>query len=199
VSDISAYFRDFTNALLGIHVTDSSGVRVNLDEGAARAVAMIESLGSAARKAILVGNGGSAAIASHMQNDLCKVVGVRALVFNEAPLLTAISNDDGYESAFPGLVSLWADPDDLLIAISSSGRSENILRSTRAAVERKCQVITFSGFSSQNPLRATGDLNFYVSSDLYGNVEMAHSVLAHFLTDCAMKRALTDQETSQVK
>ena len=92
MSDISAYFRDFTNALLGIQVTDNSGVSVSLDEGAATAVEMIESLRPVAHKAILVGNGGSAAIASHMQNDLCKVVGVRALVFNEAPLLTANSS-----------------------------------------------------------------------------------------------------------
>lgn len=135
---------------------------------------------------MLVGNGGSAAIVSHMQNDLCKAVGVRAMVFNEPPLLTALSNDHGYGCVFERPVDLWAESGDLLLAISSSGQSENILRAARSAKARGCQILTLSGFLADNPLRGMGHLNFYAPSQVYGYVELVHSVLAHFLTDCAV-------------
>jgi D-sedoheptulose 7-phosphate isomerase len=135
---------------------------------------------------MLAGNGGSAALVSHMQNDLCKAIGVRALVFNEQPLLMALANDHGYGCVFERPIELWAEPSDLVVTVSSSGKSENILRAVRASVARGCQVITFSGFSPDNPLRQMGDLNFYVRSDVYGYVETAHAVLTHYMTDQAM-------------
>ena len=182
----AAYFHKLSELLLSLQVTDQKGVVFSLDEGVSRAVGMILSVESASRKIMLIGNGGSAAIASHMQNDLCKAVGVRAMVFTEPPLLTALSNDHGYGCIFERPVELWANRGDLLFAISSSGQSENILRAARAAVARGCQIITLSGFSADNPLRRLGDVNFYVPSQAYGCVEAAHSVLAHFLTDSAM-------------
>ncbi len=145
-------------------------------------LAVCEKLG----KAMVIGNGGSAAIASHLQNDLCNAVGIRALAFQEPPRLTAISNDRGYGGVFEEPVELWASDGDLLIAISSSGQSANILRAVKAAQARGCHIITLSGFSAHNPLRSLGNVNLYVASQEYGYVEAAHSVLAHFLTDCAM-------------
>lgn len=182
----AAYFHKLSELLLSPQVTDGDGVVLSLDEGTSKAVDMILSVGSASRKVMLIGNGGSAAIASHMQSDLCKAVGVRAVVFNEIPLLTALSNDHGYGCVFERPIELWANAGDLLLAISSSGQSENILRAVQASVARGCQVITLSGLSAANPLRRMGHLNFYVPSQAYGYVELAHSALAHFLTDCAM-------------
>ena len=182
----SAYFHKLSELLLSLQVTNEHSAVLSLDAGANKAVDIILSVKSASRKVMLIGNGGSAAIASHMQNDLCKAVGVRATVFNEPPLLTALSNDHGYGCVFERPVELWADAGDVLLAISSSGQSENILRAVRASVARGCQVITLSGFSADNPLRRMGHLNFYVPSQVYGYVELVHSVLAHFLTDCAM-------------
>jgi D-sedoheptulose 7-phosphate isomerase len=135
------------------------------------------------RKVLVIGNGGSAAIASHMQTDLCHSLGIRGLVFNEPPLLTALANDNGYENAFQKLVALWADPGDILVAISSSGRSPNILNACAAARNRGASLITFSGFGVDNPLRDLGDLNFWVANATYGPVESAHAVLIHHLTD----------------
>lgn len=137
-------------------------------------------------KVMIIGNGGSAAIASHLQNDLCKSVGAKAMVFNEPPLLTALSNDHGYECVFERPVQLWAQRGDLLIAISSSGESKNILAAVEAAKKLGCTVISFSGFKSTNSLRRMGNLNFYVDSDSYGDVEVSHMALVHFLTDYAM-------------
>jgi D-sedoheptulose 7-phosphate isomerase len=148
---------------------------------------MMLATGASSGKVMVIGNGGSAAIASHMQNDVCKAVGVRSLVFNEQPLLTALANDDGYEAIFETPVRLWAEPGDVLVAISSSGRSENILRAVQAATERCCEVVTFSGFDENNPLRSMGSVNFHVASAVYGLVENVHGAITHFMTDRAMQ------------
>ena len=188
-NNLTHYVKKFSGLLLSTKATNQHGEDVSLDEGGKRAAEMILSVRSASHKVMLIGNGGSAAIATHMQNDLCKTVGVRAIVFTEPPLLTAITNDDGYEHAFEHLVKLWADSNDLLIAISSSGRSENILRAVHAATARECHIITLSGFDADNPLRRTGHLNFYIPSLRYGYVELVHSIVAHFLTDTAKELA----------
>ena len=140
------------------------------------------------RKVLVVGNGGSAAIASHMQTDLCHSLGIRGLVFNEPPLLTALANDYGYENAFQRMVDLWADAGDVLVAISSSGRSPNILNACAAGRTRGMAIFTYSGFGADNPLRGLGDLNFYVANASYGPVESAHAVLVHHLTDRVLAR-----------
>lgn len=183
----SSYFKCLGDLLLSMQVTDGKGIVLPLDEGASKAFEMVLSVQSNSGKVMVIGNGGSAAIASHMQNDLCKAAGMRAMVFDQTPLLTALSNDDGYGCVYERPVELWAEAGDLLVAISSSGKSENILRAVRAAAARGCQIITLSGFDSDNPLRRLGDVNFYVSSSEYGYVESAHSVITHFLTDHAMR------------
>ena len=182
----SSYFQKFSELLFDQQVTDREGKVLTLDDGTAKAVDRILSIKFNSGKIMLIGNGGSAAIANHMQNDLSKAVEVKALVFNDIPLLTAYTNDHGYECAFERPIAQWANPQDLLIAISSSGKSENILRAVRAAQEKQCQIISFSGFRPDNPLRRSGDINFYIPSDVYGYVESVHAVLAHFLADCAM-------------
>jgi len=181
----TSYVRTLAELMQNVQVTDHDGSTRSLDEGAGKALALILSVKSASGKAMLIGNGGSASIASHIQNDLCKAAGIRTLVFNEQPLLTALGNDHGYGCIFERPIELWANRDDLLFAISSSGQSENILRAVRAAGERACKVITLSGFQPDNPLRSLGEINFYVPSQSYGHVELTHSTLLHFMTDCA--------------
>ena len=154
-----------------------------LEEAVRRTGAILLQARERRRKAMVIGNGGSAAIASHMQTDLCHSLGMRGLVFNEPPLLTALANDHGYPNAFQRLVKLWADDGDALVAISSSGRSANILGACAEARERGLALVTYSGFAPDNPLRQLGDVNFYVASDRYGPVETGHAVLIHHLTD----------------
>jgi D-sedoheptulose 7-phosphate isomerase len=181
----TTYLRTLAELMQDVQVTDSKAVARSLDEGSEESVALIRSVRSASGKAMLIGNGGSASIASHIQNDLCKAAGLRCLVFNEQPLLTALGNDHGYGCIFERPIELWANPGDLLFAISSSGQSENILRGVNAAVERGCKVVTLSGFKPDNPLRSLGEINFYVPSESYGHVETTHATLLHFMTDCA--------------
>jgi len=178
---------DYVTRLFGLvlsaEATDGAGQSITLDDAVVAVVRLVLEVRGAGRKVLLVGNGGSAAIASHMQNDLCKAARVRAMVFTEPPLLTALTNDDGYETAYETPARLWAEPGDLLVATSSSGRSENILRASDAVLDAGGAVVTLSGFAPDNPLRSKGQVNLYVGSDFYGYVESAHSVLGHCLTD----------------
>lgn len=163
--------------------TNHSGATISISDAFGLAVGLVL---RGQGKIMVIGNGGSAAIASHLQNDLCKAVGAKTMVFNEPPLLTALSNDHGYESVFERPVRLWADIDDLLIAISSSGESTNIIRAVHAAKDKGCNIIGFSGFKSSNTLRRLGNVNFYIASESYGEVEVSHLALTHYLTDHAM-------------
>ena len=135
---------------------------------------------------IFIGNGCSAAIASHMAIDYTKNGGIRAMAMNDGSALTCLSNDLGYENVFAKQLEMHARQGDLLVAISSSGSSENILPAVGTARERGCAVITLSGFSPNNPLRQMGDLNLYVPSGEYGFVEVTHLSLCHAMLDLAM-------------
>ena len=137
-------------------------------------------------KLMFIGNGGSAGIASHMAIDYSKNGGIRSLAFNDGAALTCIGNDLGYDNVFAKQVDLHARPGDLLVAISSSGKSMNILKAADTARERGCTVYTFSGFGADNPLRTYGDLNFYVNSGEYGFVEISHLALIHSILDLEM-------------
>lgn len=145
---------------------------------------------------MVIGNGGSSAIALHLQNDLCASVGVRCLGLTDIPLLTALSNDYGYKYAYQQQVTLWAGARDVLVAISSSGCSENILNAVAEARQHGAGVITLTGFSENNPLRAMGDCNFHIPSHSYGEVEVAHSLLSHYISDSA-RAAVMSGEAAQ--
>ena len=179
----SSYLDELARLLASMETTTTQGDSLSPDQGGKAALDLIRQAKKKSAKAVVVGNGGSAAIASHMQNDLCKAVKMRALVFTEQSLLTALANDDGYPTAYETLMNLWAEPDDVLIAISSSGQSENILRCAAAARKAGAGIITLSGFAQDNPLRSLGDVNFYISSRSYGHVELAHAAVTQFLTD----------------
>jgi len=131
----------------------------------------------------LVGNGGSSAIVAHAQNDFVKGCDIRALVYQDVPTLTAYANDIAYENAYAEPLGLWLQSWDVVIAVSSSGASPNILNAAMMAMGTAAAVITLSGFNPGNPLRKLGDVNFYVPSHDYGQVELTHAALLHYLTD----------------
>jgi D-sedoheptulose 7-phosphate isomerase len=128
VVNSTAYFNRLVELLINTKVTDLHGKGLSLDEGIDRAVELINGARPTGAKVMVIGNGGSAAIASHLQNDLSKAVGVRSLVFNEPSLLTALSNDHGYSCIFERPIQMWSEKDDVLLAISSSGRLNLTIR-----------------------------------------------------------------------
>ena len=177
-------------------VTDECGNVLGLSDGIELATRIILSPVAPGCKLIFIGNGGSAAISSHMAVDFWKNVGVPAIAFNDASLLTCISNDFGYNHVFEKPVEMFANAGDVLVAISSSGRSENILGGLEAAKEKECQIITLSGFDSDNPLRSLGHLNFYVASHLYGHVEVIHHSICHGILNMTITNNLTANSES---
>jgi len=139
------------------------------------------------KKVILVGNGGSAAMASHVSVDLTKMCKVRAINFNEADLLTCFSNDYGYENWVQKALSFYADRGDLLICISSSGESKNIINGAKYAKKIGCKVVTLTGFSKKNKVRKIGHLNFWLDSNNYNLIEMTHHIWLLSIVDFLAK------------
>ena len=105
---------------------------------------------SEGKKIMIFGNGGSAAIASHFSVDLTKNARVRCSNYNESDLLTCFSNDYGYENWVKKALSSYADKGDLLICISSSGESKNIINGAKFAKKIGCKVVTLTGFNKKN-------------------------------------------------
>ena len=182
------YFENLSALFSSIQVTGTHQSPLDLSDGLSTAIDLIVKQTSQGLKLMFVGNGGSAAIASHQAVDYWKNGGMRAIAFNDSSLLTCIGNDFGYSQVFAKPVEMFADSGDVLVAISSSGRSENILLAVNAAKGKDCRVITMSGFSPDTPLRFAGDLNFYVPSQLYGHVEIVHLALCHCILDAIISR-----------
>ena len=131
----------------------------------------------------VVGNGGSAAIAAHVAIDFRNVAKFSAFTLHEPSTLTCLANDYGYENSFSLAVQTSGREGDVLIAISSSGNSPNIINAVKAAKDRNMMVITFTGFGNDNAIRGLGDLNFWVNSNDYGVVENTHQFLLHCVSD----------------
>lgn len=132
--------------------------------------------GKAGGKLILAGNGASASISSHLATDFTKQAGVRAIAFNDANLITALGNDYGYEKWIAKAVELYGERGDLLILISSSGKSPNVLEAAKTAKELGLSVVAFTGFEKLNPLARLADQNFWVESRSYNIIEGVHMI-----------------------
>ena len=180
---LERYFETLSRLILETEVTERSGRPLELEEAFEKVGAAAHSVHDAGNKIIFIGNGGSAGIASHLAIDFSKYGGLRSLTFSDASALTCLGNDLGYHNIFAKQLEFHARPGDLLIAISSSGRSPNILAAVATARTHRVGVITFSGFGRDNELRRAGDLNFYVRSSEYGFVEVAHLSLCHAILD----------------
>jgi D-sedoheptulose 7-phosphate isomerase len=183
---LSAYF-DRLGRLGGeTQATDGRGEEIAVADAVSWAIHEAREAHGSGNKIVFIGNGGSAAIASHMAIDYTKNGGLRALAFNDGAALTCLGNDLGYENVFAKQIEMHGHPGDLLIAISSSGRSPNILKAVRAAQLKRMKVLTLSGFASDNPLRKLGDINLYLPDKEYGFVEIGHLMLCHAILDFAM-------------
>jgi len=140
-------------------------------------------------KTMIIGNGGSAAIASHVAVDFTKNAGIRIVNFNEAGLITCLANDYGYELWMSKSIELYGDDGDQVILISSSGRSPNLLYAANTAKEKGYKIITFTGFDENNPLKSSGGLNFWVNSRAYNVVEMVHQIWLLAVCDAIIGKA----------
>tara|TARA_B110000503_G_scaffold119696_1_gene181711 strand:- start:68 stop:655 length:588 start_codon:yes stop_codon:yes gene_type:complete len=137
---------------------------------------LIVSTSKKSGKILIFGNGGSAAIASHVSVDLTKNARIRAMNFNEADLITCFSNDYGYDRWIEKTIDFYADKKDIIILISSSGQSRNMINACRAAKKKRIKVISFTGHSKNNPLSKLSKISLWVNSKAYNYIENIHQI-----------------------
>ena len=181
------YYNRLSNLLQNIQATRNDKEKWSFSSAVEYVCQLAMAQTAAGRKIIFIGNGASASMSSHMATDYWKNGGMRAVAFNDAALLTCISNDCGYENVFGKPLEMFTDNGDILFAISSSGASENILKGVLAARKMDARVVTFSGFEPDNPLRSMGDVNFFIPDGNYGPVEVAHLSIVHCILDAIIE------------
>ena len=176
------YFRRYEETILRTDVTPQL---VALAE-------LVEKKGKQGARFFFAGNGASASIASHAAVDFTKQVGIKAYDFNEPNFITALSNDYGYENWVGKALEFRAETGDVLVLISSSGKSPNILSAAKQAKSMGLVLVTFSGFAADNPLRLAGDINFWVDSRAYNIVECTHMIWLMAAVDYSLGKAEYD-------
>lgn len=131
---------------------------------------------------IILGNGGSNSVASHISQDYMKFHQKRVNVFSDPSMLTMLANDYGYENAYVKFLEYHIEPDTLVVLISSSGESLNILNCMEHCERYGIDYGVLTGFNSHNSLRRKADyakFNYHVDSESYGVVECVHQIFLH--------------------
>ena len=181
-STFGAALKDFTH-VLSSGVFTQQGQESSIDLAVNDIVQLLKQIQSSGNRIFLIGNGGSAAIAGHICTDLINVCKVSAQVLHDAPQLTCFCNDYGYSDGYSKQLEILARPKDLLIAISSSGESKNMINAVAVAQTKDMNIFTLTGFDGDNPLRKQGDWNYWLESQLYGQLEIGHLFLLHHICD----------------
>lgn len=179
---------EFYQLLCNGQFSDSREQNIPSDQAEKSALNTLQASARDGANVYIVGNGGSSAVASHIMTDFRNIAHLRAVSLHESSVLTCFANDYGYEHSYMRQLEKFARPQDVLIAISSSGCSENILNSARFMNRLSASVITLTGFSDKNPLRQLGSVNYWVDSNDYGYVEIAHLFLLHHWADSLAAR-----------
>lgn len=183
------YFQELTDAVDStIVVSVDKGIIPLYEEGMLCLLKAFKKHKASDAQVFFIGNGGSAAIASHMTADFMKNGGMRTCSLYDSAVMTCIGNDYGYEHIFAKPLSKLGNPGDLLVAISSSGNSPNIVRAIETAKEKKIFVITLTGFKPDNKARQLGNLNVYVPCEEYGKVETIHQLILQQIVDMILEQ-----------
>ena len=183
VMALEARVRQFAGVMESARVTRPGGEAPATEAAMRDLLALLKRWREAGATVYVIGNGGSAAVASHAVTDFLNVGRMRATTVHDSSLMTCMANDFGYEVAYANILKVMARPGDGLIAISSSGRSRNITNAVAAFREAGGTAVTLSGFAPDNPLRALGDYNVWLDSTDYGFVEIGHQFVLHNLAD----------------
>tara|TARA_B100000212_G_C27256934_1_gene482736 strand:- start:383 stop:892 length:510 start_codon:yes stop_codon:yes gene_type:complete len=133
-------------------------------------------------KIIILGNGGSNAVASHISQDYVKFHNKKSLVFSDPSMLTCFINDFGMEKAFQKFLEFHADKDTLVILISSGGESKNIINCANYCENNKISYGILTGFNKENTLRNISKnalWDYHIDSFSYGIVECVHQIFLH--------------------
>ena len=181
--DWSVNVGDIAHALRALSTRDRTGKALSQQEAFLQWRSATISLRQAGHTIYLVGNGASASMASHMAADLAKNAHVRTQVFTDLALMTAIANDISYEDVYAEPLARHIRPGDMLVAISSSGNSPNVVKACQVASDMDASVVTLSAMNSENRIRSMGQFNFWVPASTYGLAETCHAAILHFWMD----------------
>lgn len=178
------YISLICDCLKNSKVTDGEGNSLSLNQGLNIWAEKAQYVKEVTKGLIFFcGNGASATMAEHMSHDWFQNAVINTTTCSETSHITAISNDIGYEDVYRYRVKRILSEKDILVGISSSGNSPNIVNAIVAAKENGAFTISVSGKKEENKIRKIADLNFYVALDYYGEVESAHAVLLHMVLD----------------
>ena len=177
------YFKDIHDALSNTVVAGADGAKLEVDEALRAFSSRIKAVQDSEGLVFFCGNGASCTMAEHMSHDFFQHAIVNTATCSETAHLTAISNDVDFEHVFAFRIKRVLSEKDILVTISSSGNSPNVIEAIKAARENGSYVVTFSGKGADNKSRQMGDMNFYVPLATYGMVESAHAVLLHACLD----------------
>jgi len=184
VAELWTGYADIINtALRDTIVTDGTGAIVPVQDAFARWVAMTHDVQERDAQLFIVGNGGSSAMASHMVTDAVVIARLRANALNDPTMLTATGNDFSFDETFATQLERLARAGDLVVAVSQSGNSPNIVRAVDVSRARGVTTVTLSAMGADNRCRTAGDLNFYVPLARYGLAQSAHQVILHYWFD----------------
>tara|TARA_Y100001949_G_scaffold35250_1_gene28026 strand:+ start:211 stop:759 length:549 start_codon:yes stop_codon:yes gene_type:complete len=179
--DYSSYLKQYNKSIYEL----INSVNANLIE---QSVQLIQRSIHNKSKVYIVGNGGSASIASHVSVDFAKVARVPSSTFNNSNLITCFANDYGYENWVVEVIKAYTNINDLIILISSSGTSKNIVNAAQYCKDNNIDLITLSGFTKDNPLSTLGNVNFHIESTEYNYIEMSHHIILLALVDIFAKK-----------
>lgn len=180
---LAARSSEFHSVLMSTVVTDASGNAIETESSLSRIIDSFVELRSRGSSLYVIGNGGSAAVAAHIVTDFLNVASLRAATIHDSSIITCMANDYGYENAYARMLSVLVKPKDVVVAISSSGKSANICNAVLKVRELGGEAITLSGFAPDNPLRGLGDINIWLDSRDYGMVENGHQFILHNIAD----------------
>lgn len=175
--------QNFSDIIQNTCITKITHDSISIDSGMQAAVNILGRCRSKMGTVYIIGNGGSAAIASHASIDFINMDKIRAISLLDSAVTTCISNDFGYDQVYSKQLTQFIKKEDVLIAISSSGKSQNIINAVNVARNFGVSIITLSGFSENNPLRQLGDYNIWLNTSNYGQVEIGHAFILHYITD----------------
>ena len=179
----SHYVASLQKILYMLSIMDGDGKDLDAAKGFLILTEWARQIREAGRCIFFIGNGASASMASHFSADMAKNGKIRTRVFTDLSLLTATANDICYEEVYSDPLKLYMKPGDMLVAISSSGNSPNIVKGTETAKALEGKVVTLSAMNEDNVIRKRGDLNLYIPGETYGMAETGHAAILHFWMD----------------
>lgn len=183
------YLNELIRILRSVQVYGENGeVCQNYEEAMGKLVELFSDIKKSGKQVFFIGNGGSAAIASHMTADFMKNGGMKTYSLYDNSVTTCMGNDYGYEYIFSRPLEFLGNEGDLLVAISSSGNSQNIVGAIQVAQEKGMKIVTLSGFQRENRINGMGIYNIHVPASHYGMVESIHNLMLQQIVDTILER-----------